>query len=904
MTSFITPNPGIHTFPKLDSTQFTIQDFDQLVAWGQQLLYGIANWIVLALDNISVLGIHPFVQLQAFGQQVAAAVAQLEALINGIGGTAIADVVAAIELAQRIIDDIVKLLTGGTGSNYALTDLNAALQSIPGGFINGITGIEQNILDAIANALGHGGTGHTVSQIQNYLANIPVSVIESIFGNANLGADVQQIVTSINTALGFVNGITGTISTDINDIENALKKIPGANMLPQLGGANIADDIQQWANTFVANIGNEATGTLAAIRNAWPHFSGNVIGYQPSNPNVGSSGSVFALAQTQQGFQQGQATSKSLSLNIDPSVDGVFNLSSVANNSTLPSVTVTQGNSVIGFILTPDGTASAPAPKVDVAWIGYPKTSGGTAGSFSDITAMSVNVYAMNTTTGAMTLSQSINIVNPAATLPAPTSFNPSSGSSWYYQPLNTTISVQQGQVYAVELSVTGPGSYVLAGLTNAIPVHPTVLPKQWGASRTAAPTINFGATLSVASYGASVAVPVIGNTPSYNSTGAGYSQTTSASSLTASYTHTIASGMGTGVVIVYVITDNGYVSNYTTAGAVKYGGANTTYLYSVGFNNNGNYGAIYAYGITGITSSGTVAMSLTYSASVPAARIQSVAYGNATGFGSVVTNYWGAVTAATSGSVATAQTQMVSQCFAAEQGSTVTFSAYTPTGTTSRENSTAVNGTAHLAWVIGDTPVASPPSSALAPGTGTSPFAYSTTTPWFGLSGTNPTPSYPPELTTFSTAGTFTFTPPVWANKLDVVVVGGGGGASSTTLKGGGAGSWNAVTWAAGMSTVAVTVGAGGAVNTAGGSSSATATGRTTVSGAGGTAGGTTQAVSVALSLGDTPGNQSFDGNVYYGGAVSGSIGNSPGGGGGASSAFSYAYAGAPGAVFILAYQ
>ena len=239
MTYPITPNPGVHSDVHGNRQQIIFAE-QQLQYWAEEIPAAITKYVI-------------------------------EAIIRALDGV----------LPAGWQEQLQALETALAPVNKAVNNLVALLQKIFG-FIFDVASADART--AIADA------------------QIVVSVIESIFGNANLGADVQQIVTSINTALGFVNGITNTISTDINDIENALKNIPGANMLPQLGGANIGDDIQQWANTFVANIGTEATGSLAAIRNAWPHFSGNIIGYQPSNPNVGSSGSVFALAQTQQGF--------------------------------------------------------------------------------------------------------------------------------------------------------------------------------------------------------------------------------------------------------------------------------------------------------------------------------------------------------------------------------------------------------------------------------------------------------------------------------------------------------------------------------------------------------------------------------------------------------------------------
>jgi hypothetical protein len=175
-----------------------------------------------------------------------------------------------------------------------------------------------------------------------------------------------------------------------------------------------------------------------------------------------------------------------------------------------------------------------------------------------------------------------------------------------------------------------------------------------------------------------------------------------------------------------------------------------------------------------------------------------------------------------------------------------------------------------------------------------------------------------PPEITHYGTTGTHTYTIPAWADYLDVVVLGGGGGGHGCGFlwgDGGEGGDWNQVTLERDVdiplttATLSVTVGAGGAGSSSdgsnGGASSASGTGWAGISGAGG-AGATTATVDYS---GKSPGNDTFDGVIYYGGleqsAFLGADGNLPGGGGaGGTIVFMSGGDGAPGAVWVLAYE
>lgn len=179
-----------------------------------------------------------------------------------------------------------------------------------------------------------------------------------------------------------------------------------------------------------------------------------------------------------------------------------------------------------------------------------------------------------------------------------------------------------------------------------------------------------------------------------------------------------------------------------------------------------------------------------------------------------------------------------------------------------------------------------------------------------------------PPLVTHYGIAGNHTHDIETWADYLDVVVLGGGGGGYGMGLislwgNGGAGGHWNAVTLQRGVdiplgtTTLSITVGAGGSGGSNGsggngGASTASGTGWAGISGTGGA--GATQAM--LDSSGKSPGNETFDDVIYYGGleqssAFGGGAGNAPGGGGeGGHLTFMAGGAGAPGAVWVLAYE
>ena len=166
-------------------------------------------------------------------------------------------------------------------------------------------------------------------------------------------------------------------------------------------------------------------------------------------------------------------------------------------------------------------------------------------------------------------------------------------------------------------------------------------------------------------------------------------------------------------------------------------------------------------------------------------------------------------------------------------------------------------------------------------------------------------TSSFTATLTTYSTAGSYTYTIPTGCTKVDVVALGGGsggGGGSGSGLGNPGNWAWATVTVSQVGPTISGSVGAGGAGGVygggVGGDTTATSTGWSglVAAGAQNTGGSTT-----------SPGNISFNGRTYIGAPVIsltiGQTGAVPGGGGGPSYYFYAGGAGGQGEIWFYAY-
>jgi hypothetical protein len=187
------------------------------------------------------------------------------------------------------------------------------------------------------------------------------------------------------------------------------------------------------------------------------------------------------------------------------------------------------------------------------------------------------------------------------------------------------------------------------------------------------------------------------------------------------------------------------------------------------------------------------------------------------------------------------------------------------------------------------------PPTSILEPA-----VVYSSSVPFieFGVSADLVAIPHSPVLNYFNTAGSLSFPIPAWVNHVEVVAIGGGGGGHvggtwGIAGEGGDNGPWAVATWVRGTDytgspSISITVGAGGGGGGSspgghGGSSIASITGHT-VTAVGGAGANNYAIIGTDEYVGESPGNQVYDGITYVGGVAQrthGSGGAPPGGGG-----------------------
>ncbi|MBI2702095.1 MAG: hypothetical protein HYX31_23750 [Mycobacterium sp.] len=714
---------------------------------------------------------------------------------------------------------------------------------------------------------------------------------------AALGSLISQLVTMLNQISAIFNG---TVVEPINTTVQQIQTWYNTNVAYL---ANIPNTAVQGLVGFGTNIGNSVTALSDGVWQGLRAFLGIPSGVGP--PQVSSAAqqvrvdlnNATDIASQAALFQANQSISKQSYLSIDPSADPVFPLANI-NGASPTTVSVTQTKSVMGIIGLPDNGL-----KKSIVWLG---------GALTNITAVYVNLYKVNTATGVFTRTHaSANIISALT--------SPGSGVAWqfYNLPMTDFFPTLQGEWYVAEIAVIGTGTYNVVGVSNSwMPSHPSVYPKALGARRTeiAAPT--------------------------FDAAGAGGVGTS-----TVSYSHTIAADAN--AILVFIA----YSGTNAITGSV--GGVATSFLGAVSFGTN------IGVAVHQLMNPGSGAKTVTVNQASGLLAVGSASYKRVASFGAVVTNS-GTGTTATQ-SISGAADKLVAQAISVN--TTGSSSSYSQTSRYTRAGAAGVN----LSLLVGDfvgaagsttgsatnpasaqwgslmVPingvVSTPPSSIAAP-------TYDAAVPWLSLAGAAGRAQHPPETVEFETAGTFIYTIPSWVidgDYIDIVPCGAGAGGShagsrnttaDNSYKAGGAGAWNPIRLRygdaydipTGTTTFTVNVGAGGAAATFpganqppvhgsdGGNTTVVITGHPTITATGGAKNGTIITTVRAWSggpytRGDTPGNVVHQGVTYFGGTFSDWDGNSPGGGGRGGAYDSVtgeidARPGAPGACYITAVQ
>jgi hypothetical protein len=669
-----------------------------------------------------------------------------------------------------------------------------------------------------------------------------------------------------------------------------------------LGPSAIGQSVQTYLDTLWQTVETWASGAPATdVNNSLANLgnSFNVVLAQIDNSlGIGNAATTAII---------NRGVTKPAFLSIDATADSVFPIAQISG-STPTFVSVTPTTAVIGNIGTPDAGL-----KTTILWLGQTTTN---------VTAIYITIYSVNTVTGALTrLFTSPNILAAV-----------SNSLTWNYYNLPTINQANslQGNWYALEMRVEGPGAnYQIAGIPNHwLPANTGMgsFPTSLGASRTSLIPVAFDAQTTN-----------IGST---------------STSVTVTKSFTAAAGAD---VFVWAVAFVSGAANPITACSASYGGTSMgTAVGSQPMNASAFDGTLFLFRLAGAGTGVAQTASVTATATgTIALNIIPESYANVAGLGTITSS---GSSSASPSQAATGISNEMTICAMAAVGtlSAVTFSAFSGT----LRSTSASTGANVPAMITGDTgfvgafnftaslnastfwgamAVVLIPKTIVAPASIAAPGPpYSANVPWFGLGGAVGVTAFPPQYYSQFTAsaGAYTYTVPtgmIQGDFFDIVVLGGGGGGGAGSGAffggGGGGGAWTVITLQYGVdiplstTTFTVTVGFGGAPGlnifgiaqpgSVGNGCSVVITGYGTLTAAGGSAGPANS--SGDLYPGLSPGNQTFGpvgpthNTVYQGGAIqniSGVVGASPGGGGSGGGFSLPGGAGGSGAVWITAYQ
>ncbi|MFV8049956.1 hypothetical protein [Mycobacterium sp. 48b] len=211
-----------------------------------------------------------------------------------------------------------------------IDDLQATWDKFKGGVGGTVDDIDdaldnagQAIRDAIANALGHAGTGHTAADILSYLQNIPKTVVDGLedFWDA-ITAKTVNITSGGLFDAGKLSNITGTLSqslvtglTDLATQTNQIVEILAGNAVTAINATvqAVKDWFAQWFGGGSSNAiplsqkgANNGVATLDSSGNVPLSQLGNVPGVGDDTP-VPNEHILFTLS-ANQSISSGTAT--------------------------------------------------------------------------------------------------------------------------------------------------------------------------------------------------------------------------------------------------------------------------------------------------------------------------------------------------------------------------------------------------------------------------------------------------------------------------------------------------------------------------------------------------------------------------------------------------------------------
>jgi hypothetical protein len=816
------------------------------------------------------------------------------ALTSAVTVGAASDIAALIgTVVGTVENDLPLALPYTIGTTTTLPDLAAFLSSLA--TQTSLQGLQDLIFNTLSGLPQLSWvTGTTSQQLAQAMAEFSATASSAQSMAAQALANVEAVLAGLGEITIPNESLSGLLGETVANTEG------------------LAGQVQKALNSLINGFNGSAIlgGTVAQLQQAANGIA-SLLGWNPTGPPPAQS--ISAITQTHTDFIANLAAAKPNYAALLKGADVTFPATALLSTVSAPTVGVTQTASLIGYITTNTG-----GTKKSVGWLG---------GATTNISSIVVNIYQVNIDTGDMSLiSTSGNLLasaNPPGNNVVP---------EWTYWNFSDTgnpdIVTAQGNVYGVEIQTLGTGTYEVVGLSSAtwINPHPTAIPAGWAASRTTLAPPTFDAAALTATTSDDSPDPL-------------------------TWTHVVGANATAIVVGILLFTDSGSGPTAVSCGGHSLGLIPSGFQF---YNPGGESWNLYFYGLID-PPTGSQTMSVTYTGGNNVVTVMSASYAGVSNFGTQVT--------ASGEGTHAFQTiaSSVGQTLVNMIGDTATSTALIEYSQNVRENLTGnaggfdtytsalgdaagssspitfsanVQGTGTIQWGSITVPLNGvvPPAPALLPAP-----APVTMVPYLELAGSAGQTQYAPDLYTFDSPGTTYFTPPSWANFIDVIVCSdGGAGETGGPLEGGAGGAPGSffgftITPAQFVDGVwTIFVGGGGAPNFStpaggGGNGQGCSVAIPGYAPPGGSVPGSPLLIAGGLGgpqggisgsqlggPGGTPSNFLFNGQEYVGGGVAGSS-QQPGlipGGGGAGGAgefvgrFIYGGPGAPGTIWILCYQ
>lgn len=456
-------NPqGVHT-------TFTLPSWRDLFAntglgSGGQLANALKGLLPAALDNLDGTAetlaniVHNFDGTATALTQAASNA--LTGLVDNFDGTVMSwahalqsisvgqNIATALSTGQQVGDALANAL-GHPGTGHTPLQILSYLAAIPAALVAGVTTEEQNLRDAIANAMGHAGTGHTAADILSYLGAIPGTVI------ASATAIEQSLITSFGT------GITD-VATAINNGVTALTHILA--LIAAIPGASLITDVATTINTAL----NNAQGAIDNIVNTIGGGSGsgnqptdvaNALGQIPHTnvaiPPNGGTGSITHDAFSNGTPVTGTTTTLSMSWSHTIAATANYLIVRVASLTTGTFVSTVTCGGIPMLLLGGNGATGSPTATIQIFILPNPPTGSKTISV--QLSGASATIYTLQAEADSY-----IGVLNATATATSSTNSSPSE-----------TLSSVSGKQYCNGIAVTAASSETLSSYSQTSRYNP-----------------------------------------------------------------------------------------------------------------------------------------------------------------------------------------------------------------------------------------------------------------------------------------------------------------------------------------------------------------------------------------------------------------------------------------------